>query len=224
MEKAGLLLLIIPVLLIVRIIERNLALGRIKLAPARQKTGTRRLWQWAGSSGFERAGSYTCSFLTRRIFVSAWRHESRPIFLYAVLEKGIILKCRSVEIVSIYENEYTLVTGSRNTRTQAGPPHCYKQFFPRLPLEQRWQKHLDADRYLQKLGLLERRGAVDVQTCFEQYVSKEARHRRKNPLFPLAAICGYLIGRHSWTNVPVRTQIERKRVKRPCEVMMPVYQ
>lgn len=216
MAEVGIFILIFFGVLIFQISRQNTGLCTVRLMPSEKKNGSQNLWNWAEANDFEISGNYICPLPAGTVFISAWKHRTRPVFLSAYKETAATL-ITTIDIVTVFTDDYVLTTCNRNTHTASCLPKTYKQDFPKAAIETLWQKHTEAEAYLLSEGIRESRGPIEFRTCFEDYISREARYRRRNPFFPLQSLYGYFVGRHFWANLPLQKQAEKRRVVRPSE-------
>ncbi len=160
--------------------------------------------EWAKAHGFGFVGFYMIG-ANSNLFMCAWCNDDSSRFFAAyVLPQGKI----TYDLVTFFEPEGGLTTAS----TKDGlflpfPPGSYTQAFSKRSMDQRWQKHLEAEAYLgRELGAMRSSISSDFEQSFLRAIRRQMLYVRSIRGWYIKAVYWYLIRKSKLANKSIEVQ------------------
>jgi len=191
---------------------------------------------WAKRHGFHYVGIFRFQILC----IAAWENPERCTFLGQYLS----FNGPFYEIDTNFDDNLAVCTGNvRDGALFPMPPSNYTQQFPKKSLEELWELHLEAQRYLEETGnarltpyspkypwgnvAFGNEGSPSMPTAMEivqnSGVRTQAKYVRSLFLWPLRWPYWYFYRRFFWVNKTIQEQIKMDRLVLPQE-LPPDYQ
>jgi hypothetical protein len=169
--------------------------------------------QWAEANEFAFIGYFR---FQNRISLAAWRRTDRPTFFTHMRVQGK----ETFDLVTLFADDVALTTGSSaDAQVLPLPAGFYCQSFSGAGLDERWDRHIEAENYLMDAG-----GARLVQTdvsledAVVRYVRRQVAHVRGLSMWPFRGVYWFVVRRQRMHNLSVQKQHERGMIMLPNEL------
>ncbi len=186
---------------------------------------------WAEENGFH----YVGLFRIQVVLLAVWENPEKSTFLAQYLN----FEGPFFEIETAFDKNISLTTGNvRDGMLMPFPRGNYTQSFPKKSLEELWERHLEAERYLTETGgahltpycselpwgnvhpedPFEKPGPSAVEISLTSGVRTQAKHVRSLLLWPLRWPYWYFVRRFTWVHKTIKEQVEMGRLALPLEL------
>jgi len=204
---------------------------RLKLEPLADGTFTEELEQaslmdeWAREIGFTLVGYFTVGRVgNTNSFLAVWRLGDIPTYFgitYVTAGTGqATVVTWSVEFSTHFTHGVMLDTGNlRDAHLCPKPPGYYTQTFAGLEVDELWERHQEAIRYLTyESHLALSLSSTDLQTHFEESVNCQMSYVRSLPFWYLRGPWWYLGRRYLLHDQSLEQQHRKRRIRLPHEI------
>ncbi len=183
---------------------------------------------WASAHRFEYVGTFAARMGNSGSTIIAWRHADKASFFCQYTLKydredgdnTVTVTRFEYDLVTEFAEGISLTTGSSmDCNFYPKLPGAYAQSFSDMNFDDRWTKHLDAEKFLQEVGGAHATRDKSVfKDAVVKAIQKETAYVRTLRFWPLRGPYWYFVRKRLRYNKPIETQFAKGMIKLPQEL------